>query len=500
MKRRERMKSRGELIVNLAIAQKRNDLMKDRNLCKNDATPDEDDLNVLHSLMDSNDGRPTLHFSVTSDGVLQSCDSEDQCVNEPCNELIILEETVLTENLPLDNDNCDSKPGDSNVNDQTCYDTNLRESDGVLQVCDPEDQCVNEPCNEFIILEKTVLTENLPHNNDNSDSKPGESDVNDQSCYDTSSRESDHEYYEENLDDPVDERDEENFIESDQNVDQRTESPQSVEDTPIDGNSNKKNRKRKIHVKRDPTYSKNKRSREIGQVYESKKKIDGKWDYKVIKPKKFLKTPCQCKLGKSKSKLQCGLVPDEFRKQLFQKFWQLSWLEKKQFVKGSTVLAAVKRRRGNEERSRRNFSLQYFLKYKMDSFRVCKKMFIGTLCLAENTFLNWVKSDVVADSDSDFGENGRPEQETRSEHKKVKLSENAKIFFNSLAKVESHYCRASSSKLYLEPNWQSKRELYRFYESEWCVKEKHQPVSITTFKNVFEELNLSLFKPKKDIL
>lgn len=72
-------------------------------------------------------------------------------------------------------------------------------------------------------------------------------------------------------------------------------------------------------------------------------------------------------------------------------------------------------------------------------------------------------------------------------------------FFDSLCKMESHYCRSSSQKLYLEPLWHTKFDLYRFYKEVYCRENNHiEPVSHTTFYEVFENKNLSLYRPKKD--
>lgn len=65
--------------------------------------------------------------------------------------------------------------------------------------------------------------------------------------------------------------------------------------------------------------------------------------------------------------------------------------------------------------------------------------------------------------------------------------------------MESHYCRSRSGKLYLEPIWQSKTDLYNEYRK-FSVQQDPEirTVSIKTFTSLFEELNLSLFIPKKD--
>lgn len=83
---------------------------------------------------------------------------------------------------------------------------------------------------------------------------------------------------------------------------------------------------------------------------------------------------------------------------------------------------------------------------------------------------------------------------------KGRLSEqrlHCKNWFDSLAKLPSHYARKDTTKLYLEPIWISKQEMYREYK-DVMVKEGKPWASISTFNLVFEELNLSIFSPQKD--
>ncbi|KAL4717006.1 hypothetical protein ACJJTC_001867 [Scirpophaga incertulas] len=61
----------------------------------------------------------------------------------------------------------------------------------------------------------------------------------------------------------------------------------------------------------------------------------------------------------------------------------------------------------------------------------------------------------------------------------------------------SHYCRASSTKLYLEPVVQSKLKLYKLY-CEKCNEQQEKPTSRWLFDQIFNKKNLSLFSPKKD--
>lgn len=65
--------------------------------------------------------------------------------------------------------------------------------------------------------------------------------------------------------------------------------------------------------------------------------------------------------------------------------------------------------------------------------------------------------------------------------------------------MESHYCRKSTKKLYLEPNWQSKAQLYRQFRL-YCESQGKEAIiaSDCLFYSMFDELNLGLFSPKKD--
>lgn len=70
-------------------------------------------------------------------------------------------------------------------------------------------------------------------------------------------------------------------------------------------------------------------------------------------------------------------------------------------------------------------------------------------------------------------------------------------FLDNLPKMESHYCRKSTSKFYLEPIVQSHLQLYNIYTKN-CEEMGKSLVSRTNFMNIFNEKNLSLFSPKKD--
>ena len=73
----------------------------------------------------------------------------------------------------------------------------------------------------------------------------------------------------------------------------------------------------------------------------------------------------------------------------------------------------------------------------------------------------------------------------------------AREFLDSLPKMESHYCRKDTSKVYLEPVLATFSFLYLEYVT-LCGERGREAASDCTLRSVFKEVNLNLYKPKKD--
>ena len=72
-----------------------------------------------------------------------------------------------------------------------------------------------------------------------------------------------------------------------------------------------------------------------------------------------------------------------------------------------------------------------------------------------------------------------------------------KQWLESLPKLPSHYCRSSSSKLYLEPGFNSIIHIYRLYKT-FCEDSKTKYVLRWKFSEEFNSMKVSLFQPSKD--
>lgn len=219
-----------------------------------------------------------------------------------------------------------------------------------------------------------------------------------------------------------------------------------------------------------------------------KKAAGGKWKYTVPREGRTLKPRCHCKLSGKQSRINCQTFTDEDRLNIFTNFWKSSWNEKKAIVRTLVTKFIPKdtKHRKNQT-SRRKKTLQFHLKKNHEELiRVCKIMFLNTLGLNEWCVLSWLSNDLEAPSATD-------KREVQNNQKRM----HAKEFLQELPKMESHYCRSSSQRLYLEPIWDSKRHLYREY-SKYCGEKDIATASLKVFYDILEEMKISIFSPKKD--
>ena len=198
---------------------------------------------------------------------------------------------------------------------------------------------------------------------------------------------------------------------------------------------------------------------------------------------------CSKKCEKMSKMRQCSLITDENRNAIFEKFWKtMSWEEKKMYVVSIVEKAEVAQRTTGGP-SRRGFSFRYHLRKNNTRVVVCKNMFSSTLGISEKNIHNWITGATY----------GIPKSKPSSGNSKGnnERKESAREFLQALPTMPSHYCRSSSNKNYLEPLFASKSEVYREYKAK-CTENDKAPYHKTGFTELFHELNLSLYQPKKD--
>lgn len=252
---------------------------------------------------------------------------------------------------------------------------------------------------------------------------------------------------------------------------------------------------------KEGNHSRDKRRREKrlrlkGEDYEGiKKNEDGKYHWRTFGKKRVMGETCMSNKC-LKTKRGCSQFTDKERQDIFDTFWKTmtSWDMRRSVV--ATLIDIIEAKK-QKESSRRSSTFYYHLKKNSKKILVCKRMFLSTLGLNEWMVRHWCLSDHkntgMHSVDSD---NKTP---LRSRVTKTKLSSKVfmKEFLISLPKMPSHYCRASSSKTYLEPVFQGLGDLYREYEKR-CLADNVIHLSRSVLSKQVKRQNIALFRPKKD--
>lgn len=226
-----------------------------------------------------------------------------------------------------------------------------------------------------------------------------------------------------------------------------------------------------------------------GQEYLGYQRINSK-NRKLIKPqqKRILGPPCSSPNCRRTQLRACTEFPEEVRKQIFSDFWNsMDWNAKKACVQSLVDQTDPKYPRKTAENGKKATTFHYNLKLGGLRRPVCKFMFMSTLGIRQKQLRLWVT-------------NPSPKIRERTVVKSASGAERdifAREFLASLPKLPSHYCRADSSKLYLEPIYACKMEVFKSYQTK-CAENNKQALSRTTFLSVFREMNYGLYQPKKD--
>nr|CAH7736180.1 unnamed protein product [Callosobruchus chinensis] len=220
---------------------------------------------------------------------------------------------------------------------------------------------------------------------------------------------------------------------------------------------------------------------------------DGKIFHNTMRESKSMGPTCISeKCVKYKNRF-CDTILQEQREIIFQKFWKdLDWDQKKIYVTSLMHKKPVSRRYVSGD-SKRSFTYEYFLKVNEDTKQVCKQMFLSTLGLKEWVIHQWCSTAVHGMHSSREVMNNIKQKDNSQDEQKEFL----KLFLNNLPKMPAHYCRKDTKKLYLEADFGSKSNLYRVYKNH-CEENGKVALSSFVFSEIFEEMNLALFCPKKD--
>jgi hypothetical protein len=184
-------------------------------------------------------------------------------------------------------------------------------------------------------------------------------------------------------------------------------------------------------------------------------------------------------------------LSEEFRVELFQKFYKCDLKEQRTFLMNLIELLPVQRRR-KEGPSKRQTTIVYTLpNQKGKNVQVCKNTFCRTFDVKPNVIRTITEKKKRGDF-TFIDQRGSHEKEKKYNENHENCVVN---HINKFPRTESHYSRAKTSKEYLSPDLNTHR-LWKLYQEENPCNQ----VSYMFFKKVKKEkfANLAYGRPRSD--
>lgn len=222
----------------------------------------------------------------------------------------------------------------------------------------------------------------------------------------------------------------------------------------------------------------------------------------VAREEKAMKPTCSSKFCLKSKFRHCQSVSEEERENIFLQLWSMeSWSERKNFVKALTERKDKKQVK-NLNGTRGNPLIFNLRLSDGKAVQVCKYMFCATMGLSERTVGEWLSPEGIRMVEQEDG-NEHLDQSKPSKPQKRKFNKEDETFLKewllAIPCVDSHYCRKSEAyknKRFLEPGTKI-IQLFERYKID--AEEKNRtPTCLTTFRQVFQNLGFSIFRPRKD--
>lgn len=212
-----------------------------------------------------------------------------------------------------------------------------------------------------------------------------------------------------------------------------------------------------------------------------------------IVPTRTLKPTCD---GISCTKLgrQCSTFSEDERKKILSAYYSTASLQlQREYIVRYVKREVTKQKTSKQEISRRNMSQYYYLpKMGEHDVMVCKTMFLNTLSISERTMRTALEKKEECGTIETEKRGGRPE----ALHEQDQVRREAILrHISRFPRMESHYCRKSSTREYLHSDLNKQKMRDMFVQEH---KEQNITASYKTYCDVLKTQNLSFFHPKKD--
>lgn len=248
----------------------------------------------------------------------------------------------------------------------------------------------------------------------------------------------------------------------------------------------KMGRKRKA-VPEEWRKNKAKLLRNCGKAYISTSKSQKQMPERQIKPTCTEKCTLKC----------YNKINEENRQLIFMNYWKMGDLDnQRQFINNHVTAIKPKYRYIREGSTRKDYNHAFHFEVNREIIRVCKTFFKNTLGISDRP----IRTVISMQKNSTVG--GFPTDDKRGIHGKhnkldTVIIDGIKEHINSIPRIESHYCRASTSREYVEGGL-SIAQLHRDYVTK-CRTENVAHADYQIYYNIFtKEYNISFWSPKKD--
>lgn len=178
------------------------------------------------------------------------------------------------------------------------------------------------------------------------------------------------------------------------------------------------------------------------------------WNHRRVRNARVIGERCRCKKATRSATLHCAELTEDQRQVIFKQFWKMDWKEKQTYVNTLIQATTPVRMRNHKDKNqaRKGRTLQYHVRVQQKNVKVCQKFFLNTLSIGKRTVLNWVQQTTISTNTTQ-----------NAPQKNCSIArQNLNSFFDSLPTMESHYCRATTNKKYLLPEWSSKNNYLIF--------------------------------------
>ena len=195
-----------------------------------------------------------------------------------------------------------------------------------------------------------------------------------------------------------------------------------------------------------------------------------------------------------KCKFNCSAnFSSEVRREIFSVFWGLGDHNRRtDFIANHCTRSETTRRQKQDQPSRRNYSISYYLTNNSQRLRVCKDFFLKTLDIGHDTVY------VALNNNTQFGAVLSNERVHKIPGNKFS-DETQRVIkhIGSFPTMESHYARSQTNKKFLDSSL-NVRKMYELYVQQ-CNDDQIKPVSETYYRHIFKLSLPCLFTSRRKI-